>query len=117
MGRRLTFAFSFVVVSDACNIEGIGRPRLFLRTGYDVGEYSDQRWGERYGEGKFVGKRVMLAVTLSERKEHYGDRGINGPLNYLLFPIHHGVLFYPGFSVLPPLAVHRSHKMYPEKLA
>ncbi|SCU82367.1 LAFA_0C10726g1_1 [Lachancea sp. 'fantastica'] len=83
---------------------------------YGVGEHSDHRWGERYGEGKFVGKRAMLCVTIGGWKEHYGDRGINGPLDDLLFPINHGVLFYPDFTVLPPFAVYRSHKMYPEKL-
>ena len=58
----------------------------------------------------------MLLVTIGGWKDHYSDRGINGPLDDLLFPIHHGVLFYPGFNVLPPFAVYRSHKMDTEKL-
>src|ERR1051326_4747713 len=31
--------------------------------GYGVGEHSERRWGERYGEGTFKGKRAMLIVT------------------------------------------------------
>lgn len=30
---------------------------------YGVGEHSDARWGDRYGEGMLVGKRAMLIVT------------------------------------------------------
>ncbi len=30
---------------------------------YGVGEHSDRHWGDRYGEGTFVGKRAMLIVT------------------------------------------------------
>lgn len=37
-------------------------------------------------------------------------RGINGPIDDLLFPIHHGILYYPGFDVLPPFVVYRTGK-------
>lgn len=30
---------------------------------YGVGEHSDRRWGDRYGEGRLAGKRAMLIVT------------------------------------------------------
>jgi NAD(P)H dehydrogenase (quinone) len=30
---------------------------------YGVGEHSDSRWGNRYGEGTLAGKRAMLMVT------------------------------------------------------
>jgi len=30
---------------------------------YGVGEHSEKRWGERYGEGALKGKRAMLVVT------------------------------------------------------
>ncbi len=30
---------------------------------YGVGEHSDKRWGDRYGEGSLAGKRAMLIVT------------------------------------------------------
>jgi len=75
---------------------------------YGVGEHSDRHWGDRYGEGRMSGKRAMLVVTTGGWESHYASRGINGPIDDLLFPIHHGVLHYPGFSVLPPYLVHRA---------
>jgi NAD(P)H dehydrogenase (quinone) len=78
---------------------------------YGVGEHSDQRWGDRYGEGSLAGKRAMLVVTTGGWEPHYGPRGINGPIDDLLFPINHGVLFYPGFDVLPPFVVYRTGRM------
>ncbi len=78
---------------------------------YGVGEHSEQRWGERYGEGAFAGKRAMLVVTTGGWAEHYSERGINGPIDDLLFPIQHGMLFYPGFEVLPPFVVFKSSAM------
>lgn len=78
---------------------------------YGVGEHSDARWGDRYGEGSMVGKRAMLVVTTGGWDSHYGPRGINGPMDDLLFPIHHGILYYPGFDVLPPFVVHRTSRI------
>ncbi|OHC12983.1 MAG: NAD(P)H dehydrogenase, partial [Pseudomonadales bacterium GWC1_66_9] len=69
---------------------------------YGVGEHSDARWGDRYGEGMLAGKRAMLIVTAGGWESHYGPRGINGPIDDILFPIQHGILYYPGFDVLPP---------------
>jgi NAD(P)H dehydrogenase (quinone) len=79
--------------------------------GYGVGEHSDQRWGDRYGEGTMVGKRAMLIVTAGGWESHYGPRGVNGPIDDILFPIQHGVLHYPGFDVLPPFVVYRTGRM------
>ena len=78
---------------------------------YGVGEHSDARWGERYGEGKMKGKRAMLLVTTGGWDSHYSPRGINGPIDDLLFQIQHGVLFYPGFDVVPPFLVYRASRM------
>lgn len=79
--------------------------------GYGVGEHSDARWGDRYGEGTLAGKRAMLIVTTGGWESHYSERGINGPIDDLLFPIHHGMLFYPGFDVLPPFLVYRTSRV------
>lgn len=79
---------------------------------YGVGEHSARRWGERYGEGVMNGKRAMMVVTTGGWASHYGAHGINGPIDDLLFPIQHGVLHYPGFTVLPPFVsygVNRGH--------
>lgn len=78
---------------------------------YGVGEHSDRRWGNRYGEGSMTGKRAMLIVTTGGWASHYSARGINGPIDDLLFPIQHGILYYPGFDVLPPYLVHRTSRV------
>jgi NAD(P)H dehydrogenase (quinone) len=75
---------------------------------YGVGEHSERHWGDRYGEGMFVDKRAMLIVTAGGWAEHYSERGVNGPIDDLLFPIQHGILYYPGFDVLPPFVAYRS---------
>lgn len=78
---------------------------------YGVGEHSDQHWGDRYGEGSMAGKRAMLMVTTGGWASHYAPRGINGSLEAILFPIQHGILFYPGFEVLEPYVLHRTSRV------
>ncbi len=78
---------------------------------YGVGEHSDRRWGDRYGEGTLAGKRAMLIVTTGGWQEHYSPRGINGPIDDLLFPINHGILHYPGYDVLPPFVTYRVDRL------
>lgn len=60
----------------------------------------------RYGEGGMAGKRALLAVSVGGPAIDYSPRGINGPLEQLLFPITHGTLFFPGMQVLPTFAVY-----------
>jgi NAD(P)H dehydrogenase (quinone) len=79
--------------------------------GYGVGEHSDTHWGDRYGEGLMAGKRAMIVVTTGGWESHYGERGINGPIDDILFHIQHGMLFYPGFDVLPPFVLYETHRM------
>lgn len=78
---------------------------------YGVGEHSDKHWGDRFGEGTFAGKRAMLIVTTGGWEEHYSPRGINGPIDDLLFPINHGILYYPGYDVLPSFVTYRVDKL------
>ena len=78
---------------------------------YGVGEHSDNHWGDRYGQGSFQGKRALLSVTTGGWESHYSARGINGPIEDLLFPIQHGMLFYPGFEVLNPFLLYRVDKI------
>ena len=78
---------------------------------YGVGEHSDSHWGDRYGEGSMAGKRAMLVVTTGGWDSHYSARGINGPIDDILFPIEHGVLFYPGFDVLPAFVAYRTGRL------
>lgn len=84
---------------------------------YGVGEHSDTHWGDRYGEGTLAGKRAMLVVTAGGWESHYGPRGVNGPIDDLLFPIQHGILYYPGFDVLPPFVVYRTSRMDEDRYA
>jgi NAD(P)H dehydrogenase (quinone) len=83
--------------------------------GYGVGEHSDRHWGDRYGEGTVAGKRAMLIVSTGGWEPHYSPRGINGPIDELLFPIQHGILYYPGFEVLPPFVTYRTGRMDPAR--
>jgi NAD(P)H dehydrogenase (quinone) len=85
--------------------------------GYGVGEHSDRHWGDRYGEGVLQGKRALLIVTAGGWDTHYAERGVNGPMEDLLFPITHGILYYPGFDVLPPYVIYRSGKVNDERFA
>jgi NAD(P)H dehydrogenase (quinone) len=78
---------------------------------YGVGEHSDKHWGDRFGEGTLAGKRAMLVVTTGGWEEHYSARGINGPIDDLLFPINHGILYYPGYDVLPPFVAYRVDRL------
>jgi NAD(P)H dehydrogenase (quinone) len=65
----------------------------------------------RYGEGAFTGKRALLSLTVGGPAIDYGSRGINGPLEQLLFPITHGSLFFAGFDVMPTFAVYDVGKL------
>jgi NAD(P)H dehydrogenase (quinone) len=82
---------------------------------YGVGEHSDNHWGDRYGEGAMAGKRAMLLVTTGGWESHYGPRGINGPIEDILFPIQHGILYYPGFDVVPPFVIYRTGRTDEER--
>lgn len=59
----------------------------------------------RYGEGGLSGRRALVSITTGGPASDYSPRGINGELDELLFPITHGMLFYPGMSVLRTHAV------------
>jgi len=78
---------------------------------YGVGEHSDKHWGDRFGEGIFAGRRAMVLVTTGGWEQHYAPRGINGPIDDLLFPINHGILYYPGYDVLPPFVAYRVDRL------
>ena len=68
--------------------------------------YRDAGNTYRYGQGGLAGKRALLAVSVGGPAIDYSSRGINGPLEQLLFPITHGTLFFPGMQVLPTFAVY-----------
>jgi NAD(P)H dehydrogenase (quinone) len=82
---------------------------------YGVGVHEGTRWGDRYGECKLMGRRAMLSITVGGRLPHYTERGVNGAMEDLLFPIHHGMLWYPGMDVLPPFVVYQADRLTPEQ--
>jgi NAD(P)H dehydrogenase (quinone) len=60
----------------------------------------------RFGDGVLKGKRALVQVATGGPEVEYGPRGINGPIEQLLFPLTRGALFYPGMDVLPTHAVY-----------
>lgn len=77
---------------------------------YGRGHLGNGKYGERYGEGILQGKRAMVCVTVGGRAAHYGPRGIGGQIDDLLWPIQHGILFYPGMTVVPPTVFYEARK-------
>jgi NAD(P)H dehydrogenase (quinone) len=61
--------------------------------------------GKWYDKGGLQGKKAMLSVTVGNVASAYSTRGINGDINAILFPIHHGMLFFSGMEVLEPFLV------------
>ena len=39
---------------------------------------------------------MCAQVTAGGKADHFNARGIAGPIDDLLWPINHGILFYPG---------------------
>ncbi|WP_231889224.1 NAD(P)H-dependent oxidoreductase [Mangrovibacter phragmitis] len=79
--------------------------------------YQGKGNAHRYGEGAFAGKRALLAVSVGGPEQDYSPRGINGPLEQLLFPVTHGTLFYTGMEVLPTFAVYGSGRIDTDAMA
>jgi len=69
----------------------------------------------RYGEGTLAGRRAMLATTAGGRDAQYGPRGLNGPIEDILFPTTHGVLFYTGMQVVPSFVAYRTVRLGEEE--
>lgn len=58
--------------------------------------------GKWYDRGPMQGKRAMLSLSTGGPEASYLDRGVNGSLDAILFPIQHGILYFCGFEVLKP---------------
>jgi len=65
--------------------------------------YGGGRW---HDTGTMSGKRAMCALTIGGPAGAYSPEGMNGPLEDMLRPIHHGILGFVGFTVIEPFAVH-----------
>jgi NAD(P)H dehydrogenase (quinone) len=62
--------------------------------------------GKWYDRGVFAGKRAMCSLTIGGPPPIYSERGLNGPISSILFPINHGMLYFIGFTVVEPFLVH-----------
>jgi NAD(P)H dehydrogenase (quinone) len=58
--------------------------------------------GNFYDKGGLKGKKAMLSLTTGGPPTMYDPTGINGDIHQILFPIHHGILYFVGMEVLPP---------------
>lgn len=73
--------------------------------------------GKWYDRGVFVGKRAMCALTIGGPQPIYSERGLNGPIDTILFPINHGMLYFTGFTVIEPFLVHAPARIGDEERA
>lgn len=80
-----------------------------LVNGFAIGvpKQGTRQW-LRYGEGMLEGRRGLLAVTTGGREAQFSGRGINGPIDDLLFPINHGFFHYTGIKALAPFVAFRT---------
>ena len=58
--------------------------------------------GKWYDNGAFRGKRVMLSITTGGAEYTYNENGLHGKMDTILFPIHHGIFHFTGFTIVPP---------------
>jgi hypothetical protein len=99
-----------------------GMPAL-LKGWFDRAWHQDYAYGLRgpngewmgYGDGFLAGKRALAVVTMGGPVWFYGERGIHGAVDELLFPLQHGTLFYAGAEVLPPVLVSGADRFTPEE--
>ncbi len=84
--------------------------RVFVE-GFGYGIRTSDGSTRRYGDGMLAGKRAMVVVTMGGSEHTVSPRGINGDLHEMLYPIQHGILFYTGMSVLPPVLVASADRM------
>lgn len=75
------------------------------------------RYSARYGEGTLTGRRALVAITAGAQTPHFSERGVNGALRHVLFPITHGTLWYAGMDVLEPYVLHGANRVSEDQFA
>ncbi|GID27652.1 NAD(P)H-dependent oxidoreductase [Paractinoplanes brasiliensis] len=83
--------------------------------GYAYGKRGPHGEWIGYGDGFLAGKRALAVVTMGGPAWLYGERGIHGSVDELLFPLQHGMLFYAGAEVLPPVLICGADRFTPEE--
>jgi NAD(P)H dehydrogenase (quinone) len=78
-------------------------PPAMLKGWFDrVLAYGDAYTGrKRWENGRFVGKRAMLSVTVGTSRETYAFDGRSGDIDLMLWPVNFS-LAYVGYEVLTP---------------
>ena len=60
---------------------------------------------KRFEDGRFVGKRAMLSVTVGTSRETYAHDGRSGDIDLMLWPVNFS-LAYVGYTVLEPFVAY-----------
>jgi NAD(P)H dehydrogenase (quinone) len=90
-----------------------------LVNGFAIGvpKEGPRRQWLRYGEGLLATRRALVAVTTGGREAQFSARGINGPIEDLLFPVTHGIFHYTGMQALAPFVAFQTVRATPEAFA
>jgi NAD(P)H dehydrogenase (quinone) len=71
--------------------------------------------GKWYDRGGLSGRRAMLSMTTGGPATIYSPTGLNGDIDQILFHIHHGMLYFVGFRVLPPFIAWAASRSSPQQ--
>jgi len=70
-----------------------------------------------YDNGVYPNKKAFLTFTTGGPEVAYSLTGKNGNLDTILYPIHHGMLYFIGMQVLPPFMCYSPARMSEEDRA
>lgn len=74
--------------------------------------YGSGKW---FDQGGLKGKKAMLSITTGGGSNFFSTNGIYGDLQETLKPIHYGILYFVGLSVLPPHVVYSPARLSEEQ--
>jgi len=80
---------------------------------YGVGQHEGTPWGDRYGEGKFMGRRAMLSITVGWSVATL-YRTLNGAMEDLLFPFSMECFGIPHGRIAT-FVVYQADRLTPEQ--
>jgi NAD(P)H dehydrogenase (quinone) len=67
--------------------------------------------GRYFDKGIFAGKRAMCSITVGGSIAAYSEIGMYGPIDSILYPIHHGIFSFVGFTVIEPFIVYEPSRL------
>jgi NAD(P)H dehydrogenase (quinone) len=56
----------------------------------------------RYDTGRLAGRKAMLSLSTGSPKGAYMPHGMDGEMRDVLYPIHHGILYFSGMRPVEP---------------